>query len=75
MIVYSTLNINIKGIKNPPIRWFYSFAVSSIPKVQSEPVHYPPSQNTPYQQYNKWRPIHYSDTPIAFHTTTADIPT
>ena len=31
--ICSTLNINIKGIKNPPIRWFYSFAVSSIPKV------------------------------------------
>ena len=42
------------------------------PQSQSEPVHYTPSQNTPYQQYNKWRHIHYSDTPIAFHTITAD---
>jgi hypothetical protein len=31
--ICSTLNINIKGIKNPPIRWFYSFAVSSTPQV------------------------------------------
>ena len=26
-------------------------------------------------KYNKWRHIHYSDTPIAFHTITPDIPT
>jgi hypothetical protein len=45
------------------------------PQSQSEPVHYTISHHTPYQQYNKWRHIHYSDTPIAFHTITADTPT
>ena len=89
IIVYSTLLINIMDKKNPLLgsgSWYCGFdPPNSLYSLSSllQYIYYVISYHTPYQKSTKWNDLtlnhfyelHYSDTPIDFHTTIQDIPT